>query len=399
MATIELKEKDIAKLKAPTVSGKQELVWDVKTRGFAVLLSGVSNTKTYVVQAAVNGRTRRVTIGRVDLLTLKDARKKAEQELAGLTLGIDPKATKRGIPTLGEAFKQFLEARSAGLSKNTVSAYAVSINKHLEPWLTKPLNAITAEMVGTRHRKLGEDVGPAAANGTARALRVVWNFILEKKPDLGPSPVRLKRQWHKLKIRTRLVTSDQLPAFYQAVMALPNPIHSDYLLLLLFTGLRKREAAKLRWEHIDFKAKTMRIPAEITKSGKKLDLPLTDFLLGMLVRRRALGDAGGWIFPSNSAASGHLEEAKYALDQVEAICGIEISPHDLRRTFITVAESCDISVMSLMALVNHSAGKSVTAGYAQLTPERLREPAQKVANKIKELCGVVDVGGNVARLR
>jgi integrase len=398
MPTIKLTEKAVEKLKAPTASGKQELFWDSKTTGFAVLLSGVSNTRTYVVQAAVNGRTRRITVGRVDLLKLEDARKEAKLKLADLTKGIDPKAIKRGIPTLGEAFRQFLEARSGGLSKNSVSAYSSLVLRHLDPWLQTPINLIATDMIETRHRKLGEDVGPAAANGTMRALRLIWNFLLEKKPDLGPNPVRLKKRWHELPIRTRLVTGDQLPAFYRAVMALPNDVHRDYLLMLLFTGLRRREAAALRWDHIDFKAKTMRIPAEVTKSGKKLDLPLTDFLLDMLVRRRALGNAGGWVFPSNSA-SGYLTEPKYALDQVEAICGIEVSPHDLRRTFITTAESCDISVMALMALVNHSAGKSVTAGYVQLTPERLREPAQKVSNRLKSLCEIADIGGNVQRLR
>jgi hypothetical protein len=51
------------------------------------------------------------------------------------------------------------------------------------------------------------------------------------------------------------------------------------------------------------------------------------------------------------------------------------------------------------ALVNHSLGHSVTAGYVVMSAERLREPAQKVANRIKQLCGIEDVGGNVKRLR
>ena len=41
---------EIAKLKAPDPSGKQVLYWDDSLKGFAVLVSGVSNTKTFVVQ-------------------------------------------------------------------------------------------------------------------------------------------------------------------------------------------------------------------------------------------------------------------------------------------------------------------------------------------------------------
>ena len=70
------------------------------------------------------------------------------------------------------------------------------------------------------------------------------------------------------------------------------------------------------------------------------------------------------------------------------------------RTYITVAESCDISPLALKALVNHSMGRDVTAGYVQISVERLREPTQRVANKLKELCGIAALAGeNVAQLR
>jgi integrase len=348
----------------------------------------------------VSGVTRRVTIGRANVLDAATARAKAKTVLANLALGVDPKAGKGAVPTLTDAFKEFIQARSGGLSKGSVTVYSLAVNRYLEPWLKRPMNTITTEMVERRHTELGEVIGHATANSTMRALRLLWNFVLEKNQALGPNPVRLKRRWHDLPVRTRLVKADQLPAFYKAVCGLPNDVHADYLLTLLFTGLRRMECASLRWEHIDFAARTMCIPAQNTKAKRKLDLPLSDFMLDLLVRRRQLGNAG-WVFPSNSGA-GYLQEPKYALDQVEASCGIRISPHDLRRTFVTVAESCDISLLSLMALVNHSTGKSVTAGYVQLTAERLREPAQKVADRLKELCGVSRPGletGNVQRMR
>jgi len=31
-----------------------------------------------------------------------------------------------------------------------------------------------------------------------------------------------------------------------------EPYHRDYLLLLLFTGLRRREAAAMQWSEVDF---------------------------------------------------------------------------------------------------------------------------------------------------
>ena len=56
--------------------------------------------------------------------------------------------------------------------------------------------------------------------------------------------------------------------------------------------------------------------------------------------------------------------------------------------------------MALRALINHSLGSGVTEGYVIMNPERLREPAQRVSNKLKMLCGITDPAGeNVAPIR
>jgi integrase len=239
--------------------------------------------------------------------------------------------------------------------------------------------------------------GAATANGSMRALRALWNFTAERVPDLPANPVRrLKRQWFPVPRRERPVRADELPAFYGAVQALLNPVARDYLLLLLFTGLRRREAASLRWDDVDFALRVIRLPAARTKAGRRLDLPMVDVVRDMLVARRALGKET-FVFPANSRA-GHIVEPKFPLDLVAKATGVRVSVHDLRRTFITAAESADISPIALKALVNHSLGGDVTSGYIQMTAERLRDPAQRVADKMKALCGIAPVdGGNVAR--
>jgi len=56
--------------------------------------------------------------------------------------------------------------------------------------------------------------------------------------------------------------------------------------------------------------------------------------------------------------------------------GITVSVHDLRRTFIMLAESTDISPLALKALVNHALGND-DQRYVQMTVERLRGPAHQ----------------------
>ena len=155
----------------------------------------------------------------------------------------------------------------------------------------------------------------------------------------------------------------------------------------------------MRWkENIDFNNRAIRLSAESVKGKRALDLPMTDVVHSLLVARRQLGD-GTFVFPSYGE-TGHIGDPRTYIAIVEEATGIEFSSHDLRRTFITTAEACDISVYALKALVNHTLGSDVTAGYVGMTVERLREPAQKVCDRLKTLCGIEEPKGNkVKRLR
>ena len=57
--------------------------------------------------------------------------------------------------------------------------------------------------------------------------------------------------------------------------------------------------------------------------------------------------------------------------------------HDLRRTFITIAESLDIPAYALKRLLNHKDSNDVTAGYIVSDVNRLREPMQRITDFIK----------------
>jgi integrase len=381
-------------LPAPDPSGAQRLYWDTELSGFGVLISGKTNRKTFVVQRDLpGGQTRRVTVGPTNVLAPAEARKRAASVLAGLLGGTDPKTRSGNDRTLAATLDAYLDARK-DLRPDSRKAYAIYVRNHLEPWLDRPLRAITPEMVETHHRVIAADIksatgrysGNASANMAMKTLRALWNWAADRDPTLPANPVRrLKRAWYPVPRRTRYLTTEQLPTFYAATKNLLNPVHRDFLQLLLFTGLRRGEAASLRWENVDLHNRVLRIPAARTKANRKLDLPMSDVVFDIFVERQRLGrDASGFVFPANSA-TGYLSEPGGAFIQIALATGIKITSHDLRRTYITIAESTDISPIALKALVNHGLGGDVTSGYIQMTVERLREPAQKVAGHMKML--------------
>jgi hypothetical protein len=102
MPTITITKATIARLKAPDPSGNQVLYWDTDLKGFGVLCSGVSTTKTYVVQCTLprtDGRTRRITVGSVHEISLEKAQAEAAELIHQMRQGIDPKAVRRATMT------------------------------------------------------------------------------------------------------------------------------------------------------------------------------------------------------------------------------------------------------------------------------------------------------------
>lgn len=416
MPTIDMTRRAVERLAAPDPSGRQVLYWDRGLRGFGILVSGSTATKSYIVQRKIRGstNTRRVTIDRTDVISLEQARERAMALLANLGAGVDPKAERRRAATrdktLAVAMAEYLRDNSS-LAESSRAVYRGSVERYLTGWLTLPIREITREMVERRHRAIAEEIarpgrsgggvntGKATADGAMRALRAVYNHQMDKDPTLPPCPVRLRKSWFNVAPRERFLSGDQLPAFYTAVDNLPSRLQSDFLKLLLWTGLRRNEPASLRWSEVDFATRTIRLPAARTKAGRKLDLPMSSFVHSLLVARRAIGrDSSDFVFPA-STRTGHIAEPRAGLDAAAKATGVAITPHDLRRTFLTHAEQADVSWLALKALVNHSIGGDVTENYTRITTERLRDPAQRVCDRLMALCEIeVPDGHNVAAL-
>ena len=375
------------------VTSKQEIYRDEALPCFGIRVSP-GGTKTFFVEKRINGRGRRKSIGKYGEITPEQARKEAQKFLGQVATGVDPIEEKRarqtkGI-TVGQAFEEYLSIRKT-LTPGTVHDYRRHLRESYPDWVNRPLASISKDAVAKRHAKIGER-SPERANNAMRVLRAVFNFARGQYEDaqgnsLFPqNPVdRLThtRAWFPRKRRQTLIRQAELPAWFEAVMDLRQQgddpqarTVSDYLLLLVFTGMRRSEGMHLKWDDIDLVAATLTIAT--TKNGKPLTLPLSHFLLELFKARRLLVD-GEYVFPGKGEY-GHLIEPRPQMDKVTKQSGVTFTLHDLRRTYITVAEGLDISAYALKRLVNHSVGNDVTAGYIISDVERLRAPMQKITD-------------------
>ena len=368
----------------PFSDGRQAVYFDTQMIGFGLCVG--QRTKTYFAQRQMGRKTVRITIGRHGIFAPEQARKEARQLLARMAKGEDPRHDKTQIEARSITLKKALEAylREKTLRPFTEETYRRVVDLYLAEWRTRCLADITPQMVSDKHRELGAERGKSTANTTMRVLRTIINFTSVIYEDLPPNPVaRLTktRTWYRERRRQSVVRSSDLPAWYAAVMELESLAARDYLRLLLFTGMRRSEGLRLRWRDVDLSGGTLMV-AE-TKNNEPLVLPLSNFLIDLLEARFSETGRGEWVFPG-TGVSGHLQEPKKFIYRVRHKSGVDFTLHDLRRTFITIAESLDISAYALKRLLNHKLRGDVTAGYIISDVERLRGPMQRITDSILE---------------
>lgn len=384
------------------VESGQVLYWDTELKGFGLRVG--KSSKSYFVNGRVKGQDKevRVTIGRHGVFTPDEARTEARKRLIQLSSGINPsdidKERRAKSKTLDQVFTDFLSARKS-LKKRTIYDYNRLLDTYLSSWKSKPISEISKDMVEAKHSEIGEH-SEAQANYAMRFLRSVFNFAAGKYEDSAGdtlfehNPVRRlsqTRAWYRIDRRKTVIKPHELKPWFKALNDVQNDdvCHSremtrDYVIALLLTGLRRGEGGSLKKSDIDLIGRTLTI--DDPKNHEEHILPLSDFLLD-LFKRRIKASPNEFVFPGDGK-TGHIVEPKKFIARIERDSGVEFTLHDLRRTFITIAESLDIPVYAVKRLVNHKMKNDVTAGYVVADVERLRAPMQKITDYILKCAGV-----------
>jgi integrase len=384
----------------PLVSSGQKFYRDSELKGFGLRVG--TTGKVYIAESKAKRKVVRVSIGKHGVYTTEQARLQARELLLMMTKGINPNDVEkeekaRGV-TLEQTLEDFLSARKS-LKPTTVYDYKRTLKCYLPDWRSRPLLEITKDMVAKRHTLIGQR-SKAQANLVMRYLRALFNFAAGQYEDskgesvIPNNPVKRlsqTRAWYRIERRQTVIKAHALASWYAAVMNLKNDAQAknretirDYLLLVLFTGLRKEEAARLTWSNVDFRAKTLTVTD--TKNHQDHTLPLSDFLFDLLQRRKPEA-VNEYVFPGANGV-GRIIEQRKQMDRVTQESGVNFTIHDLRRTFITLAESLDISAYALKSLLNHKMSNDVTAGYIIIDAERLRIPMQKITDYLLKCMGV-----------
>lgn len=378
-----------------SATGTEKYYCDSDLTGFKLRVS--SSCKSYVVERRVNGINRRITIGKHGALTPELARREAIKLLAEMAVGEDPtiKKIRRKVSalTLGEVLEQYLAARK--LRPQTVVATRCLMIRCVPDWLDKPITSITPQMIEERHRELPRRTimgtkGEVQANMAIRFVNTVINYAIDniEMPDGTPilmvNPVRKlikNRAWYDEPRQPNVIPDRKLADWYKAIVSLEQTTYRDFYMFLLLTGMRRTETSLLRWEWVDFENRMLTIPCDVTKNGEYHRLPLSNFLIELLNFRKSVIGKSPLVFPNHEQGDKPLYFSDRILKHANFRAGCEFSPHDLRRTFLSMAVKLDIPYQFTKKLANHRGQTDITGGYIFLHAENLRESMQQITDR------------------
>jgi len=335
--------------------------------------------KVFYFRAVVDGVKKAIRIGEYPAISLHEARDRALEHRAVIDRGGNPSESRdrlKTMPTFAEfSDREYLpHVRSY---KRSADADASKLALHLVPRFGKlRLAEISTRDVQMYHNDISRKLSPSTANRHLALISHMLNLAVQwdrlvKNPALG-----IKKFQEKVAHLPQLKLDDLGPLF-SAMEREQNQVAVAALKLLLFTGVRREEALKARWEHIDLKGRTWFLPH--TKSGHSRYVQLNDEALVLLEKQPRTGSA--FVFPGRDPKKP-LNNPRKAFTRVLNACGLgHMRIHSLRHAHCSFAVEAGASLYQVQEMVGHRSA-STTARYAHISNKTVLATAQLVSSAI-----------------
>lgn len=371
-------------------------LWDNEVTGFGVKVTPAGARVYLLDYTTLDGRRRRMNLGKHGVMDLKSARELAQSKLRQVAAGEDPLAQKedaRQAPTMAALCDEYLE-RHAEVHKKLRSQeddryYIISfIKPHLG---TLKAASVTRREVSRMHHDLRET--PTTANRVLACLSKMFNLaeVWGHRSD-GSNPCRHVKRFKETK-RRRFLSAEEMTrlgavlarAEVEAVRESTRSCVAAVRLLLL-TGCRMGEVLALKWSDCDLEGG--RITLEDSKTGSRvvpLNKAAVEVLRGLAARRAARVAAGKpkspWLLPGNKEGEplAWLETFWQGIRVKAGIADVRL--HDLRHTVGSVGAAEGLGLPIIGAILGHTQA-ATTQRYAHVATSPAAAAAEIIGQKI-----------------
>jgi integrase len=349
--------KQVVDALSPPPGKSYGLFWDETLKGFGVKVSA-GGSRQYVAQYRTpDGRTPRVTIGRVGTLGLEDARKQARVLLAKAQTGHDPQAEKAearrqaGI-TLESVTATYLAQAKDRLKPRSYQEVERHLTKAWAPLAGMSLNGIKRADVAGQLNIIAQ-TGKVNANRARSALSGLYTWaigegIAESNPVTGTNKPADEKP------RDRFLSLEEVRAVWSACR---NDDHGVMVRLLLLTAQRRNEVGEMSEAELDLSAAVWTLPGARAKNGRTHEIPLSPMAVQLLMKKPRLAGRT-LVFGQGAGGFSGWSNSKERLDARVKAAGAVLAPwtlHDLRRTATTLmAEHVGVQPHIISAIKNHT---------------------------------------------
>ncbi len=391
---------------AVTASDRDCFLWDDELAGFGLKVSPAGR-RTYVCQYRLGGGRRgsskRFTIGvHGSPWTVDQARAEAKRILGAVANHEDPAGEKqraRKAMMVAELCDLYLAEGCATKKASTLATDRGRIERHIKPLLGKKkatditradirrflqdvATGKTAANVKTgKHGRAIVTGGKGTATRTVGLLGGIFAYCVERG-IVAENVVRGVKRFIDRK-NERFLSEKELADLGRGLRDLEAEGLSAHGLaiikLLVFTGARKGEIERLRWDELDFEGGLLRLGD--SKTGQKAIL-LNPPALQVLASIDRIGGSP-FVFPATKGEGlGHFEGVPKIWRQVReraSLPGVRL--HDLRHSFASVAVAGGASLPIIGALLGHK-HTATTQRYAHLSNDPLRRASDAVGGRL-----------------
>lgn len=394
----------------PDDAGQDRFLWDTgdgAIKGFGVRMKPSGSASFLVQYRNREGRTRRLVLGKVGVLTPAEARSLAAEKLAEAAKGGDPSADRkshRGAITVSELCEWYLKSSADHIKASTLAMDRSRISCHVVPLLgSRTVAGITladlekfqsdiasgkTALPKPRKGRTGKPSGGrGVASRTVGMLGTIFEFA-KRNGVIGENPAKGVRRYPDEK-RNRFLSNDELSLLGKRMNeALANGENSTAIaaiLSLLLTGCRRVEVLSLKPGDLDTENQCLRL--QDTKSGPQVR-PIGKAALIQLKGQQER-TSSSWIFPA-TRGTGHFVGLPKVLERICKGSSLsDISLHTLRHTHAATAASLGFTELTIAGLLGHRA-RGITQRYAHVADKALLSAADAVSAKISELIGSAD---------
>lgn len=344
-----LNEKTVRAI-TPPLKGYR-LVRDDGLTGFAVRVTA-KGAKSFTLNYTIDGRERRLTIGKWPAWTTTAARQRAKELRQQADRGIDPleqRQHRREAPTFAELAEEYMARH--GDSKKSAAAMAGMLGRDVLPVIgrRKAEDLKRRDIIALVEAKVRQT--PIAGNRVLQLVRGIFNW------GIGVDLVEYN-PCHKVKApaeengRDRVLSAAEIRTVWNALpTASLTPTTAALLRLVLTTGQRPGECCAAEWDEIDGHWWT--IPASKTKNDLAHRVPLSGLALEIIDGQR---NDTALVFPSRYSSLKPASKAGLSTAvQLNECFGVpHWTPRDLRRTAASHMASIGVQRFIIGRVLNHS---------------------------------------------